>query len=108
MRQVFCLFAGYMSVLQRKKFLLEPALLSALVDRCWPETHTFHLSCGEMVPTLQDGAYHFGLPIAGDPVKLPKVSKLFVSELEYRFRNVRTRSPNEAHKEKAPGPCLHG
>ena len=42
---------------------LDRSLLTALVDRLRPETHTFHLPCGEMTPTLQDVAYLLGLPI---------------------------------------------
>ena len=37
----------------------------ALVDRWRPETHMFHLPCGEMTPTLQDVAYLLGLLIIG-------------------------------------------
>ncbi|WVZ50356.1 hypothetical protein U9M48_001615 [Paspalum notatum var. saurae] len=47
---------------------LDPALLTALVDRWRPETHTFHLPCGEMTITLQDTAMLLGLPMAGSPV----------------------------------------
>ena len=47
---------------------LDRSLLSALVDRWRPETHTFHLPCGEMAPTLQDVAMMLGLPITGDAV----------------------------------------
>ena len=36
---------------------LDRSLLTALVDRWRPETHTFHLPCGEMTPTLPDVAY---------------------------------------------------
>ena len=49
-------------------FKLDRSLLTALVDRWRPETHTFHLSCGEMAPTLQDVAYLLGLPIVGEAV----------------------------------------
>ena len=42
--------------------------LSALVDRWRPETHTFHMPCGEMTISLQDIAMIAGLPIRGRPV----------------------------------------
>lgn len=42
--------------------------LTALIDRWRPETHSFHLPCGEMTITLQDVAMILGLPIAGHPV----------------------------------------
>ena len=47
---------------------LDRSLLTALVDRWRPETHTFHLPCGEMAPTLQDVAYLLGLPIVREAV----------------------------------------
>ncbi|WVZ49915.1 hypothetical protein U9M48_001231 [Paspalum notatum var. saurae] len=47
---------------------LDPALLTALVDRWRPETHTFHLPCGEMTITLEDTAMILGLPMDGSPV----------------------------------------
>ena len=47
-----------------------PCLITALVDRWRPETHTFHLPCGEMTVTLQDVAMITGLPIRGDPICL--------------------------------------
>lgn len=54
----------YVSYLQRAGFLelaqtvvsslpdLDTALLTAAIDRWWPETHMFHLSCGEMTIML--------------------------------------------------------
>ncbi|TVU50569.1 hypothetical protein EJB05_01946, partial [Eragrostis curvula] len=42
--------------------------LTALVDRWRPETHTFHLPCGELTVTLQDVAMILGLPIDGHAV----------------------------------------
>ena len=49
-----------------EKFMLDPSILSALVDRWRPETHTFHLRCGELTPTLKDVAFITALPISGD------------------------------------------
>jgi hypothetical protein len=39
--------------------------ITAMVDRWRPETHSFHLPCGEMTVTLVDVAMILGLPIRG-------------------------------------------
>ena len=46
-------------------FQFDMSLLAALLDHWRPETHTFHLTVGEMTPTLQDVAMLLGLPWAG-------------------------------------------
>ncbi|KAG8499155.1 hypothetical protein CXB51_005601 [Gossypium anomalum] len=51
-----------------RTFDLRYDLISALVERWRPETHTFHLPCGECTVTLEDVVLHFGLPIDGDAV----------------------------------------
>lgn len=45
--------------------VMDGPLLSALVDRWRPETHSFHLPCGEMTVSLQDTAMILGLPLEG-------------------------------------------
>lgn len=50
---------------------IDKSLLMALVDRWRPETHTFHLPCGEMTITLQDVSMLTGLPLAGQAIVLP-------------------------------------
>jgi hypothetical protein len=52
----------------KKRMGLDRRLLAALLDRWRPETHTFHLPCGETAPTLQDVSYLLGLPIAREAV----------------------------------------
>ncbi|XP_066328824.1 protein MAIN-LIKE 1-like isoform X2 [Miscanthus floridulus] len=47
---------------------LDPALLTAAVDRWRPETHTFHLPYGEMTLTMLDVKAIFGLRLEGLPV----------------------------------------
>uniref|UniRef100_A0ACD5ZV92 Uncharacterized protein n=1 Tax=Avena sativa TaxID=4498 RepID=A0ACD5ZV92_AVESA len=47
---------------------MNPAAITALIDRWRPETHSFHLRTGEMTVTLQDMSMILALPIQGDPL----------------------------------------
>src|SRR5579859_1687976 len=72
----------------RTRFNLDRSLLTALVDRWRSETHTFHLPCGEMAPTLQDVSFLLGLPIDGDAVGPRVVPATWREDLEVRFAGV--------------------
>ncbi|MBA0667951.1 hypothetical protein Goklo_000946 [Gossypium klotzschianum] len=52
---------------------LVPTLISALVERWRPKTHTFHLLCSECTITLEDVALQLGLLVNG-----PVVTRLVV------------------------------
>ncbi|XP_016684363.1 protein MAINTENANCE OF MERISTEMS-like [Gossypium hirsutum] len=60
--------AGFDSATLIRTFDLRYDLISALVERQCPETHTFHFPCGECIVTLDDVALQLGLPIDGSPV----------------------------------------
>ncbi|XP_016673178.2 protein MAINTENANCE OF MERISTEMS-like [Gossypium hirsutum] len=60
--------AGFGSIALIRSSDLRFDLLSALVERWGPETHTFHFPCGECTVTLEDVAVQLGLPIDGSPV----------------------------------------
>ena len=76
---------------------LDRSLLSALVDRWRPETHTFHLR--EMAPTLQDVAMLLGLPITGDAVGPCVVPSTWLEDLVQRFAGVATTIDSEDFNE---------
>ena len=59
---------GLYQISQLTQIKSDPGLLSGLVERWRPETHTFHMPVGEMTVTLQDVSCLWGLPITGDPV----------------------------------------
>ena len=50
---------------------IDHGLISTLVKRWWPKTHTFHLSHGEMSITLQEVEVILGLPIDGEVLVEP-------------------------------------
>ncbi|KAJ0548306.1 putative protein-serine/threonine phosphatase [Helianthus annuus] len=60
--------AGFSGIVDIGYRYIDHALITALVERWRPETHTFHLPFGETTVTLQDVNVLWGLPIDGEPV----------------------------------------
>jgi hypothetical protein len=65
----------FVNMVSRSSVWMNPCALTALVDRWRPETHTFHLGCGEMTVTLQDVSMILALPISGQPLCFSTDSK---------------------------------
>ncbi|KAL0461798.1 UNVERIFIED_CONTAM: Serine/threonine-protein phosphatase 7 long form [Sesamum latifolium] len=57
---------GFLGILQCGHIEIDTHLITALVERWRPETHTFHFSVGEATITLQDIAVIWALPIEGN------------------------------------------
>ena len=54
---------GFYGVYRLGHIMIDWPLITCLVERWWPETHTFHVPVGEMTITLQDVAIILGLRI---------------------------------------------
>ncbi|KAL0284989.1 UNVERIFIED_CONTAM: Serine/threonine-protein phosphatase 7 long form [Sesamum radiatum] len=57
---------GFLGVLQCGHIEIDQHLITALVERWRPETHTFHFPIGEATVTLQDIAIIWALPLQGN------------------------------------------
>ncbi|XP_030937313.1 serine/threonine-protein phosphatase 7 long form homolog [Quercus lobata] len=60
--------AGFEGLFKVLNLEVDYALITALVERWRPETHTFHLPHGEMSITLQDIEVMLGVPVDGLPI----------------------------------------
>lgn len=60
--------AGFYGLYNIGNVRYDRALITILVERWRPETHTFHMPPGKRTVTLQDIAILTGLRIDGDPI----------------------------------------
>ena len=81
---------------------IDRALLSCLVDRWRPETHTFHFPCGEMAPTLQDVSFLLGLPLAGAVVGPLQAPGNWRDEMQARFAGLHPENPLLEYQRHGP------
>ncbi|WVZ51396.1 hypothetical protein U9M48_002547, partial [Paspalum notatum var. saurae] len=84
------------------RFSYDFSLLATLVDRWRPETHTLHLTVGEMAPTLQDVSYLLGLPLRGDAMGPTDVGQGWRDDLLDRFGRVERIGTAKPYREFAP------
>ncbi|KAF7820640.1 serine/threonine-protein phosphatase 7 long form-like protein [Senna tora] len=73
----YLMWSGFYGVSRLTNIGFEGGLVSALVERWRPETHTFHFPQGECTITLEDVAMQLGLPCGGIPAKPCVASRKF-------------------------------
>jgi len=60
--------SGFYWIMKMRYLKINLSLISALIERRRPETHMFHLRCGECTITLQDVSILLGLRVDGAPL----------------------------------------
>ncbi|QHN82001.1 uncharacterized protein DS421_20g691860 [Arachis hypogaea] len=67
---------GFGDTVLLRDFTFDNSLISALVERWRPETHTFHLPWSEVTITLQEVVYHLDLRAHGNPIGSASVTSV--------------------------------
>jgi len=60
--------SGFYWIMKMGYLKINVALITALIERWRPKTHTFHMRCGECTITLQDVSVLLGLRVDGSPL----------------------------------------
>ena len=84
------------------RLTMDHSLLTCLVDRWRPETHTFHFRWGEMAPTLQDVSYLLGLLLAGHPIGLLKALPNWEADMMLCFQGINHTAAPFASEDHGP------
>ncbi|XP_019263800.1 PREDICTED: serine/threonine-protein phosphatase 7 long form homolog [Nicotiana attenuata] len=71
---------GFYRIIRIGRIQLDYALITAMIERWRPETHTFHLPIGEATITLQDAEILYGLSADGLPVLLLTTMRYYPRE----------------------------
>ena len=85
-----------------KRMWYDHSLITCLVDRWRPETHTFHFRWGEMAPTLQDVSYLLGLPLSGEPIGPLEAPDNWDTDMAARFQGINPLSTQFAKEDHGP------
>ncbi|KAH1233156.1 Serine/threonine-protein phosphatase 7 long form [Glycine max] len=59
---------GFYWIMKMSYLKINASLITVLIERWRPETHTFHMRCGECTITLQDVSVLLGLRVDGAPL----------------------------------------